>query len=80
MPGTILVEAERGEDRSLQVYRAALSKTLTPPMAAIIERQFAEIETAHQRIRALRDATAPPGDSSTPGPSQPLPEDVPKGV
>lgn len=56
----ILVETERGEDWSLKTYRAALGKTLPPEMASIIERQFEEIQTAHDRIRQLRDASAPP--------------------
>ncbi len=54
----ILVEAEKGEDSALKTYRVALSKTLTPEIAAIMQCQFTEIERAHDRIRTLRDATA----------------------
>jgi uncharacterized protein (TIGR02284 family) len=59
----ILVEAERAEDSSLTTYRMALSKTLTPEIASIMQRQLAEVEQAHDHIRSLRDATAPPPDS-----------------
>jgi uncharacterized protein (TIGR02284 family) len=80
----ILVETERGEDSSLKTYRIALSKTLTPEIAAIIERQFAEVQAAHDRIRTLRDSTAPPDEdpakepaASSAGSSQ---EDTPGGL
>jgi uncharacterized protein (TIGR02284 family) len=56
----ILVETERGEDWSLNTYRSALSKTLPPEIAAIIQKQFKEVQEAHNRIRSLRDSTAPP--------------------
>lgn len=56
----ILVETERGEDWSLNTYRSALSKTLPPEIAAIIQKQFEEVQKAHDRIRSLRDSTAPP--------------------
>jgi uncharacterized protein (TIGR02284 family) len=56
----ILVETERGEDWSLQTYRAALGKTLPTEIAAVIQKQFVEVQKAHDNIRSLRDATAPP--------------------
>lgn len=61
----ILVETERGEDWSLKTYRNALTKTLPPDMGAIIQRQFEEVQAAHDRIRTLRDATEPPPDEGT---------------
>jgi len=73
----ILVETERGEDWALKTYRVAMSKTLTPEIAAIVERQFAEIQAAHDRIRLLRDTTAPPPDEpvrTTPAPGNSNPE------
>jgi uncharacterized protein (TIGR02284 family) len=80
----ILVEVEKGEDSALKTYRVALSKTLTPEIAAVMQRQYGEIEAAHDRIRVLRDATAPPEDepqeTSAPDPSQPPKQDVPKGI
>ena len=56
----ILVEAERGEDWSLKTYRTALGKTLPAEIASIMERQFGEVQSAHDRIQNLRDASTPP--------------------
>jgi len=61
----VLVEAERGEDWSLKTYRTALGKTLPPEIAAIIQKQYAQVQEAHDRIKSLRDATAPPSDESS---------------
>jgi uncharacterized protein (TIGR02284 family) len=80
----ILVEVERGEDTALNTYRIALSKTLTPEIAAIMQKQFAEIQSAHDRIRTLRDATAPPPEEPTKEPAATSTvsstNDVPKGI
>lgn len=80
----ILVEAERGEDSSIKTYQIALSRTLTPEIGAIVERQFGEIRAAHDRIRAMRDATAPPEDEPAPKPaatpSEAPKQDVPAGI
>lgn len=69
----VLVEAERGEDWSLKTYRAALGKTLPAEIASIIQKQFEEVERAHDRIRILRDASAPP-EPPPPAPSAPAPQ------
>jgi uncharacterized protein (TIGR02284 family) len=77
-----LVEAERGEDWTLKSYRAALGKTLPPEIASIIQKQFEEVQEAHDRIRTLRDSTAPPPEPSsdpTVTPSAPSPGDGPHG-
>jgi|SRR5580658_5681146 uncharacterized protein (TIGR02284 family) len=62
----ILVEAERGEDWSLKTYRTALGKTLPPEIAAIVQKQFQQVQEAHDRIRNLRDASAPPPPAPEP--------------
>jgi uncharacterized protein (TIGR02284 family) len=69
----ILVEAERGEDWSLKTYRTALGKTLPPEIAAIMHKQFEQVQEAHDRIRNLRDASAPlpPAPASKEAPSIP---------
>jgi uncharacterized protein (TIGR02284 family) len=67
----ILVEAERGEDWSLKTYRTALGKTLPPEIAAIVQKQFEQVQEAHDRIRSLRDATAPPPAASNGAPAAP---------
>jgi uncharacterized protein (TIGR02284 family) len=53
----ILEETERGEDYSVSTYRDALSKELPQQILVIVDRQFAEVQQAHNRIRALRDST-----------------------
>ncbi len=79
----ILVEVEKAEDSSLQIYRLALSRTLTPEIAAIMQKQMAEVQQAHDRIRALRDSTAPPDDDDAPkkpaGPASNT-NDLPNGI
>jgi uncharacterized protein (TIGR02284 family) len=80
----ILVEAERGEDLAVRTYQIALSKTLTPEIAQVMQKQFAEMQAAHDRIRTLRDANAPPPEE-TPKPPATSPSvsstnDVPKGI
>jgi uncharacterized protein (TIGR02284 family) len=78
----ILVETERGEDWSLNTYRSALSKTLPPEIAAIIQRQFEEVQEAHNRIRSLRDSTAPPPEPAeevTPAVTTPSGTNNPQG-
>jgi uncharacterized protein (TIGR02284 family) len=75
----ILVETERGEDWSLNTYRSALSKTLPPEIAAIIQKQFEEVQEAHNRIRSLRDSTAPPAEEATPAVTTPSGTNNPQG-
>src|ERR1700733_1381367 len=74
----VLVEAERGEDWTLKTYRSALGKTLPPEIASIIQKQFEQVQEAHDRIRSLRDSSAPPPEpandaaaaAAPPAPSQ----------
>jgi uncharacterized protein (TIGR02284 family) len=56
----ILVEVERAEDWSLKTYRVALATTLPPEIGAIIQRQFDEVQKAHDRIKNLCESTEPP--------------------
>ena len=53
----ILGECERGEDSALAAYRAALGVDLPASVRSMVERQFAEVKEAHQRIRNLDRAT-----------------------
>lgn len=68
----VLVEAERGEDWSVKTYRTALGKTMPPEIAAVIEKQFVEVQKAHDRIRSLRDSTAPPPEPAEPATATPV--------
>ncbi len=77
----ILVEAERGEDWTLKTYRAALGRTLPPEIASIMQKQFEEVQEAHDQIKRLRDSTAPPPDEAPQPAAAPSdsPADVPRG-
>jgi uncharacterized protein (TIGR02284 family) len=55
----ILVEAERGEDWSVKIYREALAISLPVEVRSIVEQQYDKVLQAHNRIKALRDAGAP---------------------
>jgi uncharacterized protein (TIGR02284 family) len=50
---SILSECERGEAAALSNYRAAFGADLPASVHQIVERQFAEVKEAHNRIRNL---------------------------
>lgn len=54
--GAIVSEAERGEDVAVKNYREALQLGLPAAIQAIVERQFVEIQDAHDHIRSLERA------------------------
>ena len=51
---TILDECERGEDSALAAYRAALGVDMPAAVRTSVERQFAEVREARQRIVGSR--------------------------
>jgi uncharacterized protein (TIGR02284 family) len=54
----ILEECERGEDSAVAEYRKAMEDdSLSSPLRDIVSRQFTEVKAAHDRVKALRDAT-----------------------
>ncbi len=53
----IVSECERGEDVALETYRAALGTDMPASARSMVERQFAEVKEAHERVRALERAT-----------------------
>jgi len=56
-PHAVLAECERGEDSAVKNYREAIAKTeLEPGSRPLVERQFTEIQQAHNRVKALRDS------------------------
>jgi len=56
----ILVECERGEDAAVSAFRKALQNGPLPAdVRSALHLQAAAIETAHLRIRSLRDSLAP---------------------
>jgi uncharacterized protein (TIGR02284 family) len=55
--GAVISECERGEDSAVSTYESALEKELPGHLRELIERQFAEVKQAHDRIRSLERAT-----------------------
>jgi uncharacterized protein (TIGR02284 family) len=55
---SILAEVERGEDAAKQAYSDALDeKDLAPDVRSVVAQQSADVLSAHNRVRDLRDAT-----------------------
>src|ERR1700745_4441230 len=55
----ILAECERGEDSAIKEYREAMEEeNLAGPVREIISRQYAEVQSAHDRIKLFRDTIA----------------------
>lgn len=53
---SILNEAERGEDAAKKAYKDALEQTLPANVNAVVQRQAEAVNTAHDKVRNLRDA------------------------
>jgi len=49
----VMAECERGEDAARGAYQEALTHPLPPHVHALIERQFAGIKEAHDRVHSL---------------------------
>ena len=54
---SIITECERGEDSAVKTYSDALGKDLPAGVRPVVERQFAAVREAHDRIRALEGAS-----------------------
>jgi uncharacterized protein (TIGR02284 family) len=53
----ILAECERGEDSAVAEYKKAIEgDKLSSTIRETISRQYADVKSAHDRIKALRDA------------------------
>ncbi len=55
----VLAECERGEDSAVAEYKKAMEgdSNLTAPLRETISRQYQDVKAAHDRIKALRDAS-----------------------
>jgi uncharacterized protein (TIGR02284 family) len=53
----ILNECERGEDVAKNAYKSALEENLPANVTEIVQTQYYAVQTAHDRVKALRDAT-----------------------
>jgi len=56
-PHAVLAAAEQGEDHAKTEFERALDDDLPGSVRSVVLRQYGEIETAHDRVRELRDAT-----------------------
>jgi uncharacterized protein (TIGR02284 family) len=63
----ILNECERGEDVAKNAYKEALAADLPANVSSTIQRQATDVQMAHDRIRALRDAKNNDSSSSASG-------------
>ena len=55
-PSGVLDAAEQGEDHAVKEYERALAEDASAELRSVIERQLADIKTAHDQVRQLRDA------------------------
>lgn len=56
----LLAECERGEDIALKAYSAALKlRDLDELSRALIQKQYEQVQAAHDRVRQLRDRMQP---------------------
>ena len=53
----ILAECERGEDAAVRNYQDALAHDLPSDVRSVVEEQYRQILSAHNRIKSLRDNT-----------------------
>lgn len=54
--GSILNECERGEDSAKAAYQSALENALPSHVQNTVQTQYVAIQSAHDRIKALRDS------------------------
>lgn len=53
---SIVAEAERGEDVAVEMYRKAMQEPLPPQARELVQRQYALVKAAHDRVRDLEKA------------------------
>lgn len=56
--GAVISECERGEDSAVRNYEDAIKAGLPGDVNAIVQRQYSEVQEAHDRIRALERASS----------------------
>ena len=54
----ILDECERGEDSAKRAYEDALKEDLPGDVRRVVENQYREVKTNHDRVKELRNITA----------------------
>ena len=54
----VISECERGEDSAVRNYKGALAdESLTADVRSVVERQYAAVQEAHDRVRSLERKT-----------------------
>ena len=53
---TVLAEAERGEDQIKEKYEEVLKETAGSPLNDVLQKQYVQVKSVHDRVRDLRDA------------------------
>jgi uncharacterized protein (TIGR02284 family) len=56
--GAVIAECERGEDSAVKNYKDALNQTLPQNLRGIVENQYTQVQSAHDRIRSLEKASS----------------------
>ena len=67
----ILNEAERGEDIAKDAYKKAVAMPLPQNVLSVLQRQYAEVQSAHDTVRDLRDSANSGGGSTASAASNP---------
>lgn len=57
-PDGVLDAAEQGEDYAIKAYEDALKHDISAGLRTVLERQFTAVKTAHDEVKALRDAVS----------------------
>ena len=57
-PKGVLDVAEQGEDHAVKEFEKALDADISAGLRTVVERQLVEVQSAHDQVRALRDAHA----------------------
>ncbi len=57
-PQGVLDAAEQGEDHAVKKFEKALTEDISAGLRTVVERQFSDVQSAHDTVRDLRDAHA----------------------
>jgi uncharacterized protein (TIGR02284 family) len=55
---SILESVEKGEDEAKEAYQEAIRASLPSDVAEVVNRQARSVQTAHDRVKSLRDGLA----------------------
>ena len=53
-PKGVIDAAEQGEDHAVAAYKDALTGDLSADLRSVVERQFVDVKSAHDEVRALK--------------------------